>query len=123
MIDPDAHVVVAHDVRDERRAITVRWSVVRRAHADRALEGSLRPFELRVTRVEPPPLVVVVGVVAEELAVVVQGAGDLRLGVDGLADFEEGSLHARGIENFHDRQRGREVGSVVERERDLVDVR
>ena len=113
-------MMIVHDVRDERRAIAVRRAVERGALADRALERGLRAFELRVARIEPAPLVVVVRVVPEELSVLVQRAGDLRLGVDRLADLEERSLHVRGVEDAHDRQRRREVGPVVEGERDLA---
>ena len=112
--------MVADHVRDERGAVTMRRAVEGRAHADRALECLLRSFELRIARVEPPPLVVVVGVIAEQLAVRVERARDLGVGVDGLAHLEERSLHAGLVEYAHDRERGAEVGPVIEGQRDLV---
>ena len=67
-----------------------------------ALEGVLGAVELGIARVEPAPVVVVVGVVAEQLAVVVEGPGDVGPGVEGLADGEERALHAVGVEDVAD---------------------
>ena len=108
--------MVAHHVRDERGSIAVRRAVEGGADPDRALKRLLRPLELGIARIEPAPLVVVVRVIAEQLPVRVQLARDLGLRVDGLADLEERALHSCRIEYPHDRQRGGEVGAVVERE-------
>ena len=118
-----AHAVPVHDAGHERRAVAVRRPEPRRARADLLLERQLRPFELRVARVEPAPLVVVVRVVGDQVTVAVRACGRCSgCGVERLTDDEERRVHVRGVEDVHDLRRGVGVGLVVEGDRDLAAV-
>ena len=115
-----AHVVIAHDALHHRRACHRAAAGTRPGTCRCPLECLLRALELGVAGIEPAPLVVVVRVVAEQLAVRVEVARDLRLLVDRLADLEEGSLDVGVVEDLHDLRCRADIRPVVERERDLV---
>ena len=112
--------MVLHNARHERRALPVRRAKPDGTRAHQAAERLLGALELRVARVEPPPLVVVIRVVTHELTVGDEIAHDLRRGVERLADDEERSLDLRGVEDLQDRRRRADVGSLVECDRDLI---
>src|SRR5262249_56049716 len=71
---------------------------------------------------ERTPRVVLVRVVAEQVAVLAQRPGDIGATVERLADHEERSLDVVLVEDPGDTQRVRVVGTVVEGDRDLADV-
>ena len=96
------HVAPVDQPGHERGALSVGRPEEARAHPEGALEGVLGAGQLRVAGVEPAPVVVVVGVVAEELAVVVERLGDVGPGVEGLADGEERGLDPVGVEDVAD---------------------
>ena len=94
------HAVVVHLREHERRALTVGGPEERGTHAQCPLEGVLGPVELRVTRIEPTPIVMVVRVIRRAAGRRRSSArGDVRAGVDRLAHLEERALDAVVVED------------------------
>ncbi len=122
-LPPDhGHAVVTDHVGEERCVLPVRSPVERRADPQVVPERALGPLELRVARIEPAPRVVVVRVVAEEVAVFAQRAGDVGPAVQRLPHHEERALGTACVEDLRDLERVRIVGAVVERDRHVAPV-
>lgn len=98
------HVVGGHHPAQERRPLPVRRPVEGGADAEAASEGVISAVELGVAGVEPAPLVVVVRVVGEELAVAVQRPHLAGAGIDGLAHEEERALGVVLVEDASEGQ-------------------
>ena len=116
------HAVVTDHVGEERRVLPVGRPVERRADPEVVPERALGPLELRVARIEPAPGVVVVRVVAEEVAVLAQRAGDVGPAVQRLPHHEERALGPTCVEDPRDLERVRIVGTVVEGDRHVAPV-